>query len=172
MNQRQQNAWMYYSGGLELVRAFLRDFSIISVPAGNTGAQTGGWFKREINTVADLQGLSMRFPGFGGQVMGRVGMNVQNIPGGELFLALDTGVIDGVSARKGVAVIAVVGEGMAGTPGIAARVFSALESGGINIVAIAQGSSERNISFVVAGDDAAEAARRVAEDAPPEADEP
>ncbi|HQZ37473.1 MAG TPA: aspartate kinase [Vicinamibacterales bacterium] len=74
---------------------------------------------------------------------------------------IDTGVIDGVSARKGVAVIAVVGEGMAGTPGIAARVFSALESGGINIVAIAQGSSERNISFVVAGDDAAEAARRV-----------
>ena len=74
---------------------------------------------------------------------------------------IDTGLIDGVSVRRGVSVIAVVGEGMAGTPGIAARVFSALESGGINIVAIAQGSSERNISFVVASEQATEAARRV-----------
>ena len=74
---------------------------------------------------------------------------------------VETGLIDGVTARKDVAVIAVVGEGMAGTPGIAARVFSALEAGGINIVAIAQGSSERNISFVVSADEAAEAARRV-----------
>jgi aspartokinase/homoserine dehydrogenase 1 len=74
---------------------------------------------------------------------------------------IETGLIDGVSVRRGVSVIAVVGEGMAGTPGIAARVFSALESGGINIVAIAQGSSERNISFVVASEQATEAARRV-----------
>ncbi len=74
---------------------------------------------------------------------------------------IDTGLIDGVSVRRGVSVIAVVGEGMAGTPGIAARVFAALESGGINIVAIAQGSSERNISFVVASEQATEAARRV-----------
>jgi aspartokinase/homoserine dehydrogenase 1 len=74
---------------------------------------------------------------------------------------IETGLIDGVSARKGMAVIAVVGEGMAGTPGIAARVFSALESGGLNVVAIAQGSSERNISFVVVAKEAPEAARRV-----------
>jgi bifunctional aspartokinase / homoserine dehydrogenase 1 len=74
---------------------------------------------------------------------------------------IETGSIDGVSVRRGVSVIAVVGEGMAGTPGIAARVFSALESGGINVVAIAQGSSERNISFVVAAEQATEAARRV-----------
>jgi aspartokinase/homoserine dehydrogenase 1 len=74
---------------------------------------------------------------------------------------IETGLIDGVTARKGMAVIAVVGEGMAGTPGIAARVFSALEAGGLNVVAIAQGSSERNISFVVVAGDAAEAARRV-----------
>jgi len=72
-----------------------------------------------------------------------------------------SGLIDGVTSRAGVSVIAVVGEGMAGTPGIAARVFSSLEAGGINIVAIAQGSSERNISFVVSADQAAEAARRV-----------
>ena len=72
---------------------------------------------------------------------------------------IETGVIDGVSARKGMAVIAVVGEGMAGTPGIAARVFSALEAGGLNVVAIAQGSSERNISVVVDAADTQRALR-------------
>lgn len=71
------------------------------------------------------------------------------------------GWIDGVTSRTNMSVVAVVGDGMAGTPGISARVFSALEAGGINVVAIAQGSSERNISFVVAAADAAEAARRV-----------
>ena len=74
---------------------------------------------------------------------------------------IEQGLIDGVSARAHMTVIAVVGDGMAGTPGISARVCAALESGGINVVAIAQGSSERNISCVVAGEDAAEAARRV-----------
>jgi len=74
---------------------------------------------------------------------------------------LSTGLIDNVTARPGMAVVAVVGDGMAGAPGIAARVFSALSTGGINVVAIAQGSSERNISFAVTSDQATEAARRV-----------
>ena len=74
---------------------------------------------------------------------------------------LELGLIDNVTARPGMAVVAVVGDGMAGAPGIAARVFSALSSGGINVVAIAQGSSERNISFAVTTDQATEAARRV-----------
>jgi aspartokinase/homoserine dehydrogenase 1 len=74
---------------------------------------------------------------------------------------LASGLIDSVTARPGIAVIAVVGEGMVGSPGIAGRVFSALAAGGINVVAIAQGSSERNISFAVTTDQAAEAARRV-----------
>ena len=74
---------------------------------------------------------------------------------------LEHGLIDGVTTRSPLAVIAVVGDGMVGTPGISARVFAALDSGGINVVAIAQGSSERNISFVVAAGDAGEAARRV-----------
>jgi aspartokinase/homoserine dehydrogenase 1 len=74
---------------------------------------------------------------------------------------LTSGLIDSVAARGGMAVIAVVGDGMVGSPGVAARVFSSLAAGGINVVAIAQGSSERNISFVVAGTDAQEAARRV-----------
>ena len=74
---------------------------------------------------------------------------------------ITSGLIDNVTARPGMAVLAVVGDGMAGTPGIAARVFSALAAAKINVVAIAQGSSERNISFAVNGDDAAEAARCV-----------
>ena len=74
---------------------------------------------------------------------------------------LATGLIDGISSRAGVAVMAVVGSGMAGTPGIASRVFTALAAGGVNVIAIAQGSSELNISFVVDGEQAAEAARRV-----------
>src|SRR5262245_466761 len=74
---------------------------------------------------------------------------------------LATGLVDNVTARPGIAVIAVVGEGMVGTPGISARVFTALATGGINVVAIAQGSSERNISLAVAEADAAEAARRI-----------
>jgi aspartokinase/homoserine dehydrogenase 1 len=74
---------------------------------------------------------------------------------------LATGLVDGVTARPGIAVIAVVGEGMVGTPGISARVFTALATGGINVVAIAQGSSERNISLAVAESDAADAARRI-----------
>lgn len=74
---------------------------------------------------------------------------------------LEQGLIDGVTARHHMSVVAVVGEGMVGTPGISARVFAALESGGINVVAIAQGSSERNISFVVSDSQAQEAARRV-----------
>ena len=78
-----------------------------------------------------------------------------------LALEIASGLIDGVQARGDMAVMAVVGDGMAGTPGIAARVFTALAAGGINVVAIAQGSSERNISFVVAAAAAAEAARQV-----------
>jgi len=74
---------------------------------------------------------------------------------------LASGLIDDVTSRSGVSVIAVVGNGMAGTPGIAARVFSALAAGGVNVIAIAQGSSERNITFVVSSPDAPEAARRV-----------
>jgi len=74
---------------------------------------------------------------------------------------LSSGIVDAVTARKGIAVVAVVGDGMAGAPGIAARVFSALAAGSINVVAIAQGSSERNISFAVTEEQAAEAARRV-----------
>ncbi|MDH6059447.1 TRAP transporter substrate-binding protein [Chrysosporum bergii ANA360D] len=94
LNAQQQNAWLYHGGGLDTMRKIYSDFNIINFPAGNTGVQMGGWFKREINTVADLQGLKMRIPGIGGQVISRLGVNVQVLPGGEIFLALDRGAID------------------------------------------------------------------------------
>lgn len=90
----QQNAWWYYGGGLEAMRKVYADFNIINFPAGSTGAQMGGWFKREIKSASDLRGLKMRIPGLGGEVMAAMGVTVQNIPGGELFLALDRGAID------------------------------------------------------------------------------
>lgn len=94
LTAQQQNAWFYQGGGLEAMHKIYTDFGIISFPAGNTGAQMGGWFKRQINTVNDLKGLKMRIPGLGGQVMTRLGVNVQVLPGGEIYLALDRGAID------------------------------------------------------------------------------
>ena len=94
LTAQQQNAWYYYGGGLETMHKLYSDFNIISFPAGNSGVQMGGWFKREINTVSDLKGLKMRIPGFGGEVMSRLGVNVQLLPGGEIFLALERGALD------------------------------------------------------------------------------
>ena len=94
LTAQQQNAWLYHGGGLEAMQKLYADFNTINFPAGNSGAQMGGWFKREIRTVADLTGLKMRIPGFGGQVMTRLGVNVQVLPGGEIYLALDRGAID------------------------------------------------------------------------------
>ena len=94
MNQRQQNAWMYYGGGLQLVREFMREFNIVSFPGGNTGVQMGGWFKKEIRGVSDLKGLKMRIPGIGGEVMARLGAVPQQLPGGEIYTALEKSTID------------------------------------------------------------------------------
>lgn len=94
LNAQQQNSWLYHGGGLETIQKIYSDFNIINFPAGNSGTQMGGWFKRQINTVADLQGLKMRIPGIGGQIMSRMGVNVQVLPAGEIFLALDRGAID------------------------------------------------------------------------------
>ena len=95
LTYRQQNAWMYEGGGLEIMRDFYADrFGVINFPAGNTGVQMGGWFNKEINSAADLEGLRMRIPGLGGRVMERLGVTVQLLPGGEIFQALQTGAID------------------------------------------------------------------------------
>ena len=94
LNQRQQNAWLSYGGGRELVRDFMRDFSIVTFAGGNTGVQMGGWFRKEIKSVADLKGLKMRIPGIGGEVMARLGAVPLSLPGGDIFPALEKGTID------------------------------------------------------------------------------
>ncbi|MFV9504453.1 MAG: TRAP transporter substrate-binding protein [Oscillochloridaceae bacterium umkhey_bin13] len=90
----QQNAWLEMGGGNELMDEFYVDQGIYAIPAGNTTTQSGGWFKREINSLSDLQGLKMRIPGLGGQVMSRLGVSTQQLAGGEIFQALSTGTID------------------------------------------------------------------------------
>jgi TRAP-type mannitol/chloroaromatic compound transport system substrate-binding protein len=95
LNYTQQNAWLFDGGGLTALQEFYaKTFNVIQFPAGNTGVQMGGWFRKEINTTADLQGLKMRIPGLGGQVMTKLGVTVQVLPGGEIFQALQTGAID------------------------------------------------------------------------------
>jgi TRAP-type mannitol/chloroaromatic compound transport system substrate-binding protein len=94
LNQRQQNAWIYYGGGLKLVREFLRDFGIVSFPAGNTGVQMGGWWRKEVHTTNDLKGVKIRIAGLGGEVMARLGAVPQQIAGGDIYPALERGAID------------------------------------------------------------------------------
>ena len=94
LTPRQQTAWLTQGGGLELVHELFADFGIISFPAGNTGAQMGGWFKREIGGPDDLQGLKMRIPGLGGEVMDRLGASVQVLAGADIYPALERGAID------------------------------------------------------------------------------
>lgn len=94
LTARMLNGWFYHAGGLELMRELFADFNIINFPGGNTGVQMGGWFRRDISSLSDLRGLTMRIPGLGGKVMDRLGVNVQLISGGEIFPALERGAID------------------------------------------------------------------------------
>jgi TRAP-type mannitol/chloroaromatic compound transport system substrate-binding protein len=94
MNAQERNGWMYYGGGNELWREAYEPFNVIPAPAGNSGIQMGGWFNKEINSLDDLQGLKMRIPGLGGEVLRRAGGTPVNTPGGEIFTALQTGAID------------------------------------------------------------------------------
>jgi TRAP-type mannitol/chloroaromatic compound transport system substrate-binding protein len=94
---RQQNAWLYEAGGLDQLQLLYRDrFGMIQFPAGATGAQMGGWFNREIRSMATSRGLKMRIPGLGGRVMERLGVAVQQVPGDEILEALRTGAVDAV----------------------------------------------------------------------------
>lgn len=94
LNSRQMTAWQYEGNGLKLMREFYKNYNIISFPMGNTGAQMGGWFRKEIKSVADLKGLKFRVGGFAGKVIERLGGVPQNIPGGEIYTALEKGTID------------------------------------------------------------------------------
>ncbi len=94
LNARQQNAWMYHGGGLELMREFFKEYNIIQFPAGNTGCQMGGWFRKPINKVADLKGLKMRIGGTGGLPLTKLGVVPQQIAGGDIYPALEKGTVD------------------------------------------------------------------------------
>ncbi|MCB1623000.1 MAG: TRAP transporter substrate-binding protein [Pseudomonadales bacterium] len=94
LNAAEMNAWLYSGGGLELWRELYAPFGVLPFPCGNTGVQMGGWFNREIRSVADLKGLKMRIPGLGGEVLQRAGGAPVTLPGGEIFTALQTGAID------------------------------------------------------------------------------
>ncbi len=88
------NAWFYKAGGIKLWQEAYKPFGLIPFPAGNTGPQMGGWFNKEINSLADIKGLKMRIPGFGGEVLKRAGGIPVTLPGGELFQAMQSGAID------------------------------------------------------------------------------
>ena len=94
MTALEVNAWLYYGGGMELWRELYAPHGLIPAAAGNSGVQMGGWFNKEINTVEDLQGLKMRIPGLGGEVLRRAGGTPVGMPGTEIFTSLESGVID------------------------------------------------------------------------------
>ncbi len=94
LNSRQMTAWTFEVNGLKLMREFYAKYNMINFPAGNTGAQMGGWFRKEIKSAKDLKGLKFRIGGFAGKVIERMGGVPQNSPGGEIYQALEKGTID------------------------------------------------------------------------------
>ncbi len=94
LTAQEMNGWLYHGGGMELWEETYAPFGLVPGAAGNTGVQMGGWFNKEINSVADLEGLKMRMPGLGGEVLRRAGGTPVLLPGGEIFPALQSGAID------------------------------------------------------------------------------
>lgn len=94
MNAQEMNAWLHYGGGMALWRELYEPFGLVPLASGNTGVQMAGWFNKEINSLEDLQGLKMRIPGLGGEVLKRAGGVPVALPGSEIFTSLQTGVID------------------------------------------------------------------------------
>jgi TRAP-type mannitol/chloroaromatic compound transport system substrate-binding protein len=94
LNSRQMSAWVYEGNGLKLMRDFYRNYNIVNLPGGNTGAQMGGWYRKEIKSVADMKGLKFRVGGFAGRIIERVGGVPQNLPGGDIYPSLEKGTID------------------------------------------------------------------------------
>jgi TRAP-type mannitol/chloroaromatic compound transport system substrate-binding protein len=95
MSSRMQNAWMLQGGGLDLLNEFLKGYNAHVIPGGNTNAQMGGWFRKQITKMDDLKGLKFRLGGFAGKIMQRVGVVPQQIAGGDIYPALEKGTIDG-----------------------------------------------------------------------------
>lgn len=94
LNAQEMNGWLYHGGGMELWNEIYAEFNLIPAAAGNTGVQMGGWFNREIKSIADLKGLKMRIPGLGGEVLKRAGGTPVSLPGDEIYTSLQSGAID------------------------------------------------------------------------------
>ena len=94
LNNRQQNAWLYYGGGLELLRELFKKNGMVQIPAGNVGVQMGGFYRKEINSVDDLKGLKFRIGGLGGTILAKLGVVPQQIATGDIYPALERGTID------------------------------------------------------------------------------
>ncbi|MFV0408256.1 MAG: TRAP transporter substrate-binding protein [Paracoccus sp. (in: a-proteobacteria)] len=95
LSARAQNAWQYHGGGIDLFNEFLATQNLFGLPGGNTGAQMGGWYRKEIKSVEDLKGLKVRLGGFAGAVAEKLGVVPQQIAGGDIYPALEKGTIDG-----------------------------------------------------------------------------
>jgi TRAP-type mannitol/chloroaromatic compound transport system substrate-binding protein len=94
LNQRLTDAWLHAGGGLDLLNAFYADHNVIAFPAGNTGAQMGGWFNKEINSLADLRGTRLRIGGFGGRIIERIGVLPQAMLPGDIVAGFESQSID------------------------------------------------------------------------------
>ncbi|MFO7909038.1 TRAP transporter substrate-binding protein [Vreelandella aquamarina] len=94
MNTQETNAWLYYGGGQELWDEVYAKHNLKPFAVGNTTTQPGGWFKKEINSLDDLQGVKLRLPGLAGEAMNRIGVTTVTIAGGEIFTAMQTGSLD------------------------------------------------------------------------------
>jgi len=94
LNARQINSWFYHGGGLQALNEFYKKYNVVMLPGGNTGCQMGGWFRKEIKTVQDLQGLKIRIAGIAGQIFSKLGAVPQQLAGGDIYPALEKGTID------------------------------------------------------------------------------
>jgi TRAP-type mannitol/chloroaromatic compound transport system substrate-binding protein len=94
LNQRMIDAWMFQAGGMEMMNEFYKKYNIYAIPAGNTGAQMGGWFRKEIKEPADMNGLKMRIGGFAGRILAKLGLVAQQLAGGDIYPALEKGTLD------------------------------------------------------------------------------
>jgi TRAP-type mannitol/chloroaromatic compound transport system substrate-binding protein len=94
LNSRMQTSWMHFGGALDLANAFYKKYNIVAFPAGNTGTQMGGWFRKEIRSVEDVKGLKFRIAGFAGQIFSKMGAVPQQVAGGDIYPALEKGTID------------------------------------------------------------------------------
>jgi len=96
LNARLMNSWLYEGGGNDLMNTFYAKHNLYGMPAGNTGVQMGGWWRKEITSLADMQGVKMRIAGIAGKVVEKLGVVPQQIPGGDIYPALERGTIDAV----------------------------------------------------------------------------